>query len=69
MPEKDKLRDFLKQYYFFDENSEPNKFTFEDDTIKAVKEWLIKQRVIAEESYAKYDALVIQNLIDRVDEV
>jgi hypothetical protein len=69
LPEKDKLRDFLKQYYFFDENSEPNKFTFEDDTIKAVKEWLIKQRVIAEESYAKYDALVIQNLIDRVDEV
>lgn len=37
--------------------------------LEDLKMWLIQQRVIAEESYAKYDALVIQNLIDRVDEV
>lgn len=41
----------------------------EKNVTLAFKEWLIKQRVIAEESYAKYDALVIQNLIDRVDNV
>lgn len=38
------LVDYLKKYYFFDENSEPNKFTFEDDTVKAVKEWLLDMR-------------------------
>jgi hypothetical protein len=61
------LTHFLKKYYFFDENSEPNKFTFEDDTIKAVSEWLIQFRVLAEERYAKYDACIIQDLIDRLE--
>ena len=57
---------YLKKYYFFDENSEPNKFTFEDDTVKAVSEWLIQFRVEAEERFAKYDALIIQDLIDKL---
>jgi hypothetical protein len=61
------LAHFLKKYYFFDENSEPNKFTFEDDTIKAVSEWLIQFRVSVEERYAKYDACIIQDLIDRLE--
>lgn len=43
------LKQLLKQYYFFDENSEPNKFTYEDDTIKAVIEWLEQKRQYAEE--------------------
>ena len=40
MTEPKTLKQVLSQYYFFDENSEPNKFTYEDDTIKAIKEWL-----------------------------
>lgn len=34
------LVDYLKKYYFFDENSEPNKFIFEDDVVEAVRFWL-----------------------------
>jgi hypothetical protein len=78
LPETDKLSAKVKTTYqisqMYKTTVDNGEYLIEYDKQKWVKledlkMWLIKQRVIAEESYAKYDALVIQNLIDRVDNV
>ena len=39
----------------------------EEQVTLALKEWLIQKRVAAEERFAKYDAYIIQDLIDKIE--
>ena len=58
----------LKKYEFTDfEDDEPivSDMFHKDDLKRAVTEWLIQFRVEAEERFATYDAMIIQDLIDK----
>jgi hypothetical protein len=62
------FNEILKQYEFTDfEEDEPivSDMFHKDDVKKAFTEWLIQFRVEAEERFDMYDALIIQDLIDK----